>query len=97
MNIISFVNDGFSVNAQGFLVPELLTNNLGTATAFPPAASVLIRTKCGLTSHFLGRIVYNFDDRYLFTANFRKKMVLSKFGPNTRWGKLSVLRVGLAG
>ena len=27
-----FVNDGFAVNARGFLVPQLLNNNLGTAT-----------------------------------------------------------------
>jgi iron complex outermembrane receptor protein len=27
-----FVNDGFAVKARGFLVPELLNNNLGTAT-----------------------------------------------------------------
>ena len=34
---------------------------------------------------FLGRVVYNFDERYILTANFRRDGS-SKFGPNNRWG-----------
>ena len=79
-----FVNDGFSVNAQGFLVPELLTNNLGTATRVSTSGLSSYKNEVRLIS-FLGRIVYNFDDRYLITANFRRDGS-SKFGPNTRWG-----------
>ena len=33
----------------------------------------------------LGRAVYNYDDRYILTANFRRDGS-SKFGPNYRWG-----------
>jgi len=34
---------------------------------------------------YLGRLNYNFDDRYLFQSNFRRDGS-SKFGPNYKWG-----------
>lgn len=79
-----FVNDGFSVFAEGFLIPELLNNNLGTAFNFPSNAINSFKNEVRLIS-FLGRAVYNYDDRYIFTANFRRDGS-SKFGPNNRWG-----------
>ena len=79
-----FVNDGFGVNARGFLVPELLNNNLGTATDIQTSDIFSFKNEVKLIS-FLGRFTYNFDDRYLFTANFRRDGS-SKFGENNRWG-----------
>ncbi|MFN8256284.1 MAG: SusC/RagA family TonB-linked outer membrane protein [Bacteroidales bacterium] len=79
-----FVNNGFSVTAEGFLIPELLTNNLGTATSISTTGISSFKNEVRLIS-FLGRLVYNYDDRYLFTANFRRDGS-SKFGPNNRWG-----------
>jgi iron complex outermembrane receptor protein len=79
-----FVNDGFSVTAEGFLVPELTTNNLGTATTVSTSGISSFKNEVRLIS-FLGRVVYNYDDRYVFTANFRRDGS-SKFGPNNRWG-----------
>ncbi len=79
-----FANNGFSVTAEGFLVPELITNNLGTATSVSTSGISSFKNEVRLIS-FLGRVVYNYDDRYLFTANFRRDGS-SKFGPNNRWG-----------
>ena len=79
-----YVNDGFSVLATGFLVPDLLNNNLGAANNVQPGFISSYKNEVKLIS-FLGRIVYNFDDRYILTANFRRDGS-SKFGPNHRWG-----------
>ena len=84
-----FVNDGFSVNAIGFLVPELLNNNLGAATIVNPSGLSSFKNEVRLIS-FLGRVVYNYDDRFIFTANFRRDGS-SKFGPNQRWGNFPSL------
>ena len=86
-----FVNDGFSVMARGFLVPELLNNNLGTATNVTTNDIASYKNEVKLIS-FLGRAVYNFDDRYIVTANFRRDGS-SKFGPNNRWGNFPSLAV----
>ena len=80
----NFINDGFSVNAEGFLVPELLNNNLGTATNVQTNGISSYKNEVRLIS-FLGRAVYNYDDRYIVTANFRRDGS-SKFGPNNQWG-----------
>jgi TonB-linked SusC/RagA family outer membrane protein len=87
-----FVNDGFGVTARGFLVPELLNNNLGTATNVRTNDIYSYKDEVKLIS-FLGRAVYNFDDRYIFTANFRRDGS-SKFGPNHRWGHFPSVALG---
>lgn len=79
-----FVNDGFGVMARGFLVPQLLNNNLGAATDVQPGDLSSYKQEVKLIS-FLSRLVYNYDDRYIFTANFRRDGS-SKFGINNRWG-----------
>ena len=79
-----YLNDGFGVTARGFLVPELLNNNLATATNVRTSDIFSYKDEVKLIS-FLGRVVYNYDDRYILTANFRKDGS-SKFGPNHRWG-----------
>lgn len=79
-----FVNDGFGAGARGFLVPQILNNNLGTSTDVRLNDISSYKNEVKLIS-FLGRIAYNYDDRYLFTANFRRDGS-SKFGINHRWG-----------
>lgn len=79
-----FLNDGFGVTARGFLVQELLNNNLGAATNVRTNDIYSYKEEVKLIS-FLGRAVYNYDDRYILTANLRRDGS-SKFGPNYRWG-----------
>lgn len=84
-----FVNDGFGVTARGFLIPELLNNNLSAATNIGTNDIYSFKNEIKLIS-FLGRVVYNFNDRYILTANFRRDGS-SKFGPNHRWGNFPSL------
>lgn len=46
----------------------------------------------GLIS-FLGRVVYSYDSKYLFTASFRRDGS-SKFGPGYRWGNFPAASAG---
>jgi iron complex outermembrane receptor protein len=79
-----FINDGFSVKSRGFLVPDLLNNNLGAANNIQLGDASSYKNEVILKS-ILGRVVYSFDDRYILTVNFRRDGS-SKFGPNNRWG-----------
>lgn len=84
-----FVNDGYGVIARGFLVPKLLNNNLGTATNIQPSDISSYKNEVKLIS-LVGRAVYSFDDRYIFTATIRRDGS-SKFGVNNRWGNFPSL------
>ena len=86
-----FENDGFSVNAAGFLVPELLNNNLGAATSVQTSDLSSYKNEVKLIS-FLARLVYTYDNRYILTASFRRDGS-SKFGPNNAWGNFPSLAV----
>ncbi|MEO5582647.1 MAG: SusC/RagA family TonB-linked outer membrane protein, partial [Saprospiraceae bacterium] len=79
-----FVNDGFNAKARGFLVPDLLNNNLGAGTNLQIGDITSYKDEVVLKS-VLGRLIYNYDDRYILTASFRRDGS-SKFGPNHRWG-----------
>jgi iron complex outermembrane receptor protein len=79
-----FINDGFGVSAQNFIVPELESNNIG-ATNDRAGRGIGSGKSENILISFLGRFVYNFDDRYLVTLNFRRDGS-SKFGGNNQWG-----------
>ena len=79
-----FLNDGFSAGAQGYLLPQLLDNNLGANTIIRNSDIQSYKNEVKLIS-FLVRLNYNYDDRYLLTLNFRRDGS-SKFGANNRWG-----------
>lgn len=86
-----YQNDGFGVRAQGFLVPELLNNNLGAATNVRPGDLSSFKNEVKLIS-FVGRAVYNFDERIIVTTNFRRDGS-SKFGAGNRWGNFPSIAV----
>ena len=62
----------------------LLTDNLGSATSVTPGDISSFKNEVRIIS-FLGRLAYNYQDRYILTANFRRDGS-SKFGTNNRWG-----------
>jgi TonB-dependent starch-binding outer membrane protein SusC len=66
---------------SGFNAPYFYSFGTGD----PTTASVLSQSATATLSSYLGRINYNFDDRYLITANFRRDGS-SKFSPQSRWG-----------
>ena len=84
-----FENDGFAVNAGGFLIPDLLNNNLGSATVVHTSGISSYKNEVLLIS-FLGRLVYAYDNRYILTASFRRDGS-SKFGPENAWGNFPSL------
>ncbi|ASZ10677.1 TonB-dependent receptor [Chitinophaga pendula] len=79
-----YVNQGFQAGARGFLLPDLLNNNLGLNTDIQPNDIASFKDENLLIS-FLGRVVYNYADKYLVTFNFRRDGS-SRFGSNHRWG-----------
>ena len=86
-----FENDGFAVNARGFLVPDLLNNNLGAATSVQTNDISSYKNEVVLIS-FLGRLVYTYDNRFILTASFRRDGS-SKFGTENAWGNFPSLAV----
>jgi iron complex outermembrane receptor protein len=86
-----YLNDGFGVRAEGFLVPGLLNNNLGAATTVRPDGLSSFKNEVKLIS-YVGRAVYNFDDRIILTTNFRRDGS-SKFGAGNRWGNFPSIAV----
>ncbi len=87
-----FENDGFAVQATGFLLPNLLNNNLGAANAVYTSGISSYKNEVLIIS-YVGRLVYNYDERYLFTATFRRDGS-SKFGPDNAWGNFPSFAVG---
>lgn len=77
-----FINDGFGVEGTGQVAHGLqLPDNLGSAS-FRNMSS--FKNEVRIIS-WLGRLTYDFRDRYLLTVNFRRDGS-SRFGPNHRWG-----------
>ena len=61
----------------------------GGSLLSPPAGGANERGFVGL----LGRITYNYEDRYLFTASFRRDGA-STFAPENRWGNFPAVSAG---
>lgn len=78
-----FNNNRFAASGQNFLVPDLGVDFLQGGN---PALNVInsYRDQFKLIS-FLGRIAYNYDQRYYATVSLRRDGS-SKFGANNRWG-----------
>ncbi len=74
--------EGHSMSGKGFLNDYNTYHVLGSATTFYPPYSDYWKTT-GMS--YLGRINYNYDDRYLLTLSARADGS-SKFGKNNKWG-----------
>ncbi len=78
-----FINNNFSASGQDFLVEDLGADFLGGGNpTYNSIASYKERFK--LIS-FLGRVAYNYNQKYYATVSFRRDGS-SKFGANNRWG-----------
>ncbi len=66
---------------SGFNAPYFLSFNNGD----PTTASVTSNTGIATSNSYFGRIVYNYDNRYLVTINGRRDGS-SVFSPDNRWG-----------
>ena len=77
-----FVNTSVSAGGTGFLSDLFETSNLGAAANINVPESGY--TKSVLLS-YLGRVNYNFDDRYLATLSLRRDGS-SRYSPGSKWG-----------
>ena len=76
-----FNNEYPSVQGQNLTTDAFGTANPGVAEDIFAFNSVVENRLIS----FFGRLNYNIDERYLFTASLRRDGS-SRFGPNTRWG-----------
>ncbi|RYY61215.1 MAG: TonB-dependent receptor [Chitinophagaceae bacterium] len=78
-----FKNQSFSAAGQDYLVPALGPWFLGGGN---PTQNVIASSQIQYQiASFLGRVAYNWDNKYYATASFRRDGS-SKFGENERWG-----------
>lgn len=77
-----FLSTSLSAGGNGFLSDIFETYNLGSATT--PGIPGSGYSKAILLS-FLGRVNYNFADKYLVTASFRRDGA-SKYSEGNKWG-----------
>jgi len=78
-----FQTKGFSGNAQGFALPDLKTNAIGSGNPLLNNLSSS-RTQAKFVS-YLARVNYSFRDKYLLTASIRADGS-SRFGENNKFG-----------
>jgi iron complex outermembrane receptor protein len=78
-----FTSEGFSARGEDFGIPFFQDNNLATGDASRREIRSG-REEYKLIS-FLGRVNYNFNEKYYVTAALRRDGS-SKFGVNNRWG-----------
>ncbi|WP_229213780.1 SusC/RagA family TonB-linked outer membrane protein [Dyadobacter psychrotolerans] len=82
--------ENFGTQVQGVPVETQQYFNMGNASS-------ILQTVSGLTewtiSSFLGRINYDFNDKYLVTLTLRRDGS-SRFGENTKWGNFPGAAVG---
>jgi TonB-dependent starch-binding outer membrane protein SusC len=88
-------NEGF--NAQNSSFPNLFGyNNLGAGNAQPDNSTNRVvgsyKSEAILVG-FLGRVTYNYNEKYLLTTNIRRDGS-SRFGQNNRWGWFPSLSLG---
>ncbi len=78
-----FTNSNFSASGKDFLVENLGANFLGGGN---PSYNIINSYKEQYTLiSFLGRLAYNYNQKYYATVSFRRDGS-SKFGANNRWG-----------
>lgn len=77
-----FKNEGVSTAAYGFLSDEFKWYNLAAAQTIESLTSY---TESNKLISFYGRVNYNYDNRYLFTATLRHDGS-SRFGSDHKWG-----------
>ncbi len=87
MSYNSFKFDNWNMTAGTYTTTDVATLNASTNNT-----ATSTETKNVLISYF-GRVQYDFDNRYLFSASIRKDGS-SKFGDNTKWGVFPAFSLG---
>lgn len=88
-------NNGFSAENQDFPNDGLGADNLGSGEYMAKEGEVGMssyRNSSKLIS-FFGRVSYDWNGKYLFTASLRREGS-SKFGTNNKWGNFPAVSIG---
>ena len=87
-------NTTHSSENSGFDVDDLLTNNIGLGTALANGTASLYSYKEDNTYiGVFGRVMYNYDDKYLLSASLRRDGS-SRFGKYNKWGWFPAASLG---
>lgn len=87
--------EGLSNENKDFPNDGLTYNNMGTGEYAKEEGKVLMgsyKNDCKLIA-FFGRVSYDFDGKYMFTASLRHEGS-SKFGVDNKWGNFPAVSVG---
>jgi iron complex outermembrane receptor protein len=79
-----YTNNGMGIQGQNFLIPQNQDNNFSSAIDASRTSAGTGKEEYKLIS-FLGRVTYNYNEKYYVTASMRRDGS-SKFGVNNRWG-----------
>lgn len=85
-----FTSEGFGASGRDYAIPFFEDNNLGTGDQTQNRISSG-KEEFKLIS-FLGRLNYNYDNKYYLTASMRRDGS-TKFGKNNRWGTFPAVNV----
>ncbi|WP_257667803.1 TonB-dependent receptor [Parapedobacter tibetensis] len=77
-----FLSTPFSGSGSGFLSDIFETYNIGAASNHTPSSSNYIKS---VLLSYLGRVNYNYDDRYLATVSIRRDGS-SRYSEGLQWG-----------
>jgi iron complex outermembrane receptor protein len=80
----NFTNNSFGAGGQNYLVPEIQDNDLGGSLT-PQFNTLGSYKEEYVLASFLGRVNYNYNEKYYLTASLRRDGS-SKFGANNLWG-----------
>lgn len=79
---------------SGFDVDDMLTNNIGIGTALTDGTAYMYSYKEDNTYvGFFGRVMYNYDDKYLLSVSLRRDGS-SRFGKDNKWGWFPAVSAG---
>ncbi|MBE6232059.1 MAG: SusC/RagA family TonB-linked outer membrane protein [Bacteroidales bacterium] len=83
-----------SMENYGFDFDEFYTNNMGAGTALQEGLASMGSYR-GMSRYiaFFGRIMYNYDERYLASVSLRRDGS-SKFGKDNKWGWFPAVSLG---
>ena len=91
-----FINEWFSATNHGFLTDAFETNHIGSGSWLKEGKAEMNSSKEKNTLiAFFGRVNYNFEGKYMFSASARREGS-SKFGDNNKWGWFPAISAGWA-
>jgi TonB-dependent starch-binding outer membrane protein SusC len=88
------MNQSYSLSNYGYDTDDWLTNNIGAGTALEEGLASMDSYKESNTYiAFFGRLMYNYDEKYLSSFSLRRDGS-SRFGADHKWGWFPAISLG---